>query len=197
MTDTATPTARVLHGRSVPAAGVWAVDASHSTVGFVARHMMVAKTRGSFGRYDVALVIGENPADSTLNVKIDANSLDTNDEGRDGHVKSADFLDVETYPELTFASTAVQPGKGDEHWDVTGDLTIHGVTRSVTIDVEFNGVAVDPWNHERAIFEAELEIDREDFGLGWNQPLAGGGVLIGKKVKIELNVETVRQTLDA
>ena len=196
MSDTAAPTiasTRVVDGRTVPAAGVWTVDPSHSRVAFVARHMMVAKVRGSFSGYSVDLTIGEDPTQSSLSVSIDAATLDTNDEARDGHVKSADFLDVETYPTITFVSTSVEPAKGDDHWAVKGDLTVHGVTKPVALEVELSGVAADPWGNDRAIYEAELEIDREDFGLTWNQPLAGGGVLVGKKVKIELEIESVRQ----
>ena len=196
MSDTAAPTiasTRVVDGRTVPAAGVWTVDPSHSRVAFVARHMMVAKVRGSFSGYSVDLTIGEDPTQSSLSVSIDAATLDTNDEARDGHVKSADFLDVETYPTITFVSTSVEPAKGDDNWAVKGDLTVHGVTKPVALEVELSGVAADPWGNDRAIYEAELEIDREDFGLTWNQPLAGGGVLVGKKVKIELDIESVRQ----
>jgi polyisoprenoid-binding protein YceI len=195
MTDIATPPAtHNVDGRTVPVAGVWNVDTTHSTVGFIARHMMVAKTRGLFSGYDVDLNIAARPEESTVSVSIDASTISTGDEGRDGHVKSADFLDVEQFPTITFVSTSVAPGGSLDEWSVTGDLTIHGVTKSVVLDVELNGVAVDPWGNDRAIFEASTEIDREDFGLSWNQPLAGGGVLVGKKVKIELAIETVRHT---
>jgi len=194
MTDTTTiPATRVVDGRTVPAAGTWTVDPSHSRVGFVARHMAVAKTRGHFSDYTVELTIAEDPTQSSLSVSIDAATFTTGDEGRDGHVKSADFLDVEQFPTITFTSSKVEPGKGDDRWTVQGDLTVHGVTKPVELDVELSGVAADPWGNDRAIYEASTEIDREDFGLTWNQPLAGGGVLVGKKVKIELEVESVRQ----
>jgi polyisoprenoid-binding protein YceI len=196
MTDTAVPTTpatRVVDGRTVPAAGTWSVDPSHSTVAFVARHMMVAKTRGSFTSYSVDLVVADDPTESKLSVSIDADSFVTGDDGRDAHVKGPDFLDVEQFPTITFTSTSVTPAKGDDDWTVTGDLTVHGVTRPVELAVELSGIAADPWGNDRAIFEAAAEIDREDFGLTWNQPLAGGGVLVGKKVRIELEIETVRQ----
>jgi len=195
MSDTVatTPATRVVDGRTVPAAGTWSVDPSHSSVGFVARHMAVAKVRGSFTSYTVDLHIAEDPTQSSLSVDIDATSFTTGDQGRDGHVKSGDFLDVETFPTITFASTSVAPGKDDDEWTVAGDLTIHGVTKPVELKVELSGVAADPWGNDRAIYEAATEIDREDFGLTWNQPLAGGGVLVGKKVKIELEIESVRQ----
>jgi polyisoprenoid-binding protein YceI len=200
MTDTTTPTVpatRVVDGRTVPAAGTWTVDPSHSRVSFIARHMMVAKVRGSFSSYTVDLTIGEDPTESSLSVSIDASTIDTDDEGRDGHVRSADFLDVEKFPSITFTSTSVAPGKGSDEWVITGDLTIHGVTKPVDLKVELSGVAADPWGNDRAIYEAETEIDREAFGLSWNQPLAGGGVLVGKKIKIELDIESVRQAAEA
>ncbi|MFN8036291.1 MAG: YceI family protein [Acidimicrobiia bacterium] len=190
MTQTQSSAAREIDGRSVPQAGSWAIDPSHSSVAFVARHLMVAKVRGVFSGYDADFTVGERPEDSTLNVTIQAASIGTRDEGRDGHLRSADFLDVERYPTLTFVSSAVRPD-GDE-WKVDGTLTIRGVGRPATLDVEFNGVATDPWGNERAFFTAGTEFDREDFGLTWNQPLANGGVLVGKKVKVEIEVEAVR-----
>jgi len=196
MTDTptiTTPATRVVEGRTVPAAGVWTVDPSHSSVAFIARHMMVAKVRGSFSSYTVDLTIAEDPTQSSLSVSIDAASLDTRDEGRDGHVKSADFFDVEQFPTIDFTSTSVAPGQGADAWVIAGDLTIHGVTKPVELAVELSGVAADPWGNDRAIYEASTEIDREDFGLTYNQALAGGGVLVGKKIKIELDIESVRQ----
>ena len=190
MTDTQTPSSRTVDGRPVPTAGTWAIDTVHSSVEFVVRHLAVAKTRGRFTDYAVDLTIAERPEDSTVSVTIQADSFSTGDEARDGHVKSPDFLDVESFPTLTFVSTQVAPVSQSD-WKVTGDLTIHGVTKSVVLDVEFAGVETDPWNNTKAGFSATAEIDREDFGLSWNQPLAGGGVLVGKKVKIELEIETL------
>ncbi|MDQ1533425.1 MAG: hypothetical protein QOF28_1186, partial [Actinomycetota bacterium] len=174
---------RVVEGRSVPAAGSWEVDKGHSSVEFVARHLMVTKVRGRFADYDAAVTIAERPEDSKVDVTIQAGTITTGDPGRDGHLTSADFLDVENFPTITFASTAVRP-TGESTWDVDGDLTIHGVTNPVTLAVEFGGVASDPWNNTKAFFSAATEFDREGFGLTWNQPLAGGGVLVGKKVKV-------------
>jgi polyisoprenoid-binding protein YceI len=192
MSDTQTPAPlRTVDGRPVPAAGTWALDATHSSVEFVVRHLAVAKTRGRFTDYTVDLDIADRPEDSTVSVTIQAASFNTGDEARDGHVKSPDFLDAETYPTLTFVSTSVTP-VSESDWKVTGDLTIHGVTKSVVLDVEFAGVETDPWNNTKAGFSATTEIDREDFGLTWNQPLAGGGVLVGKKVKIELEIEALK-----
>jgi polyisoprenoid-binding protein YceI len=189
MTDTTTLDAtRVVDDRTVPAAGRWAVDTHHSNVEFVARHLMVTKVRGRFADYDATIEIAEQPEDSRVDVTINAASISTGDEGRDGHLVSADFLDVEQYPTLTFHSTAVRP-TGESNWRVDGDLTLHGVTRPTVLDVEVGGVASDPWGNTKAFFSASTELDREDFGLTWNQPLAGGGVLVGKKVKIELEIQ--------
>jgi polyisoprenoid-binding protein YceI len=179
---------RSVDGRTVPAVGHWTVDEHHSTVEFVARHLMVTKVRGRFADYDATIDIAEQPADSRVDVTIRAASITTGDEGRDGHLVSADFLDVEQHPTLTFHSTGVRPS-GASNWRVDGDLTIHGVTRPTVLDVEFGGVASDPWGNTKAFFSASTEIDREDFGLTWNQPLAGGGVLVGKKVRIELEIQ--------
>ena len=200
MSDTTTPTlpaSREVEGRTVPAAGVWSIDPSHSSVGFMVKHLAVSKVRGHFETYSVDLTIGEDPAASSLSASIELASVTTRDEGRDGHLKSPDFFDVEAFPTMTYRSSAVRPGKGDDRWEVAGELTIHGVTKPVTLDVTFNGTTADPWGNDRAAFEAVAEIDREDFGLTWNQPLAAGGVLVGKKVKIQLEVEAVRQAQEA
>lgn len=180
---------REIDGRCVPAAGAWTVDTSHSRVGFVVRHLMVAKVRGRFADYDVNFEVGERPEDSTLSVTIQSGSITTGDEGRDAHLKSGDFLDVERHPTLTFVSTGVRPAKDSDKWTVDGNLTINGVTKPVQLEVEFGGAATDPWGNDKAFFNAETEFDRDDFGLTWNQPLANGGVLVGKKIKVEIEIE--------
>jgi polyisoprenoid-binding protein YceI len=179
---------RDVDGHSVPAAGSWSVDQAHSTVEFVARHLMVTKVRGRFSDYDASITIAERPEDSKVDVTINAASITTGDPGRDGHLISADFLDVANYPTITFASKVVRP-TGSSTWNVDGDLTVHGVTNPVTLTVEFGGVATDPWDNTKAFFTASTEFDRESFGLTWNQPLAGGGVLVGKKVRVELEIQ--------
>lgn len=190
MSETTTPI-REIDGRTVPAAGTWQVDTAHSSVEFVARHLVVTKVRGRFADWSAELVIGERPEDSRVDVTIRAASFTTGDEGRDGHVTSPDFLDVEQFPTLTFTTTSVSAGRGDR-WDVLGDLTIHGVTKPVTLEVEFGGAAQDPWGNTKAGFSASTEIDREDFGLTWNQTLETGGVLISKHIKIEIEVQAVQ-----
>jgi len=175
----------------LPAAGTWAIDTSHSTVEFVVRHMMVSKVRGRFADFGGAIQITDDPALSSVEVTMQAASIDSHDRARDDHLRSPDFLAVDEYPELTFRSTKVEGGGAE--WRVTGDLTIKGVTRPVVLDVEYNGVSKDPWGGERAGFSATTEIDREEFGLTWNVAIETGGVVVGKKVKIELEIEAVRQ----
>ena len=189
--STETVATRTVAGHTVPAVGDWAVDAAHSTVEFVARHLMVTKVRGRFADYEANIKIAEVPEDSSVNVTIQVGSVTTGDEARDGHLKGADFFDVETYPTMTFASTSVK-ATGDTSWKVDGDLTIRNVTKPVTLDVEFGGVAVDPWGNDKALFEASTEVDREDWGLTWNQPIAGGGVLVSKKIKLELEIQAAK-----
>ena len=188
---TVSPSTRVVDGHTVPAAGTWTVDRSHSTVEFVVRHLMVAKVRGRFAEYDAEIHIGERPEDSRVDVTINASSITTGEDARDAHLRSPDFLDVESYPTLVFATRAVHATSGDT-WAVDGDLTIHGVTKPVTLSVEFGGVATDPWDNEKAFFTASTEFDREDWGLTYNQPLTGGGVLVGKKIRVELEIEAAR-----
>ena len=190
-TQTTTTTTRTVDGHPVPAVGTWTVDAAHSTAEFVARHLMVTKVRGRFTGYDATVEIADTPEDSRVDVTIEVDSVSTGDEGRDGHLKSADFFDAETYPTMTFASTKVT-ATGETTWKVDGDLTVKGVTRPVTLAVEFDGVFTDPWGNDKATFEASTEIDRENWGLTWNQPLAGGGVLVSKKVRIELAIQAAK-----
>jgi polyisoprenoid-binding protein YceI len=158
-------------------------------VQFVARHMMISKVRGRFRQFTGDIRIAEVPSESSVEVLIDAASIDTGDPDRDAHLRSPDFLDVERFPAIVFRSTTVRP-VGDR-WDVAGDLTIRDVTRLVLMNVEFCGVAVDPWGNTRAGFLATTEIDREEFSITWNQALEAGGFLVGKGVKVELDVEAV------
>jgi polyisoprenoid-binding protein YceI len=153
---------------------------------------MISKVRGGFNGFSGAIQIADVPEESSVEVSIDAASISTNDEQRDGHLRSADFFDAERYPALSFRSTGVEAVKGD-HWKVTGDLTIRETTKPVVLDVTFDGAQTDPWGGARLGFSANTEIDREDWGLTWNQALETGGVLVGKKIKIELGVEATRQ----
>jgi polyisoprenoid-binding protein YceI len=173
---------RYVDGREVPPAGVWQIDPVHSEIEFEVRHMMIAKVRGRFNVFEGIVAIAEIPEDSYVEVLVDAASIDTGDEQRDGHLRSADFLDVEHYPTLRYRSAEVLPGT-DGGWAVNGDLTIKDVTRPLTLEVSFNGAATDPWGNLRTAFSANGEIDREEFGISWNQALEAGGFLVGKTVK--------------
>jgi polyisoprenoid-binding protein YceI len=183
---------RTLDGVELPTAGTYSLDPSHSHVGFTARHLVVAKVRGRFGAFSGSVVVADDPLASSVSVDIDVASIDTRDEGRDGHLKSADFFDVERFPTITFRSTGVRAA-GRGRFAVDGDLTVRGVTRSVVLDVVLEGVASDPWGGQRAVFSASTEIEREDFGLTWNQALETGGVLVGSKIKVEIEAEAVLQ----
>ncbi|MFZ4720614.1 MAG: YceI family protein [Ilumatobacteraceae bacterium] len=171
-------------------AGTWTVDASHSTVGFVARHLMVAKTRGTFSDFTGSITVGDNPFESKVEAVVQIASIDTKDEGRDGHLKSADFFDAEHFPTMTLVSTGIEPRGAD--FVLHADLTVKGVTKSVDFDLEFEGVVADPWGNTKAGFTAEAEINRKDFGLEWNVALETGGVLVGEKVKILLEIEALK-----
>jgi polyisoprenoid-binding protein YceI len=173
-------------------AGTWVIDKSHTTVGFTVRHMMVSKVRGTFRDFDAAITIAENPLESSLRATVQMASIDTGDDGRDQHLRTNDFFDVEHHPEMTFVSTSLT-GAGDEY-QVTGDLTIKGVTKSVTFDLEVGGVGKDPWGNTRAGFTLTGTINRKDFGVEWNAPLETGGVLVGDKVTIEIDAEATLQS---
>jgi polyisoprenoid-binding protein YceI len=182
---------RIVDGREVPPAGTWKIDPSHSEIQFFVRHMMISKVRGRFRDFEGTIEIGERPEDSRVEVVIEAASIDTRDRTRDEHLRSADFLDVERYPEVRFTSASVRLGEKDR-WEVTGDLKVRDVTRQVVLHVEFCGATVDPWGNLRAGFLADAEIDREDFDITWNQALEAGGFLVGKGVRIEIDVEAIR-----
>ncbi len=174
------------------ASGTWVIDPTHTNLGFSARHAMVAKVRGNFGEFSGSFTIdGDNLAASTAEVTIQVASIDTKTADRDTHLKSPDFLDVENFPTITFVSTAVTP-KGDDVV-ITGDLTIHGVTKSVEIEYEFVGISQDPWGQTKIGFEGSTKISRKDFGLTWNAALETGGVLIGDEIKLNLDVEATKQ----
>ena len=160
----------------IPLPGIYELDPSHSHIGFMVRHLMVAKVRGRFGSFRGTIVIADDPLRSSVDVEIDVASIDTRDPARDNHLRSPDFFDAEQFPSMRYRSTGVSDdGRG--RWRVDGELTIRDVTRKVDLEVEFDGVAVDPWEGVRIAFTASAQLDREDFGLTWNQPIASGGVL--------------------
>jgi len=168
-------------------AGTWTLDPSHSEVTFSVRHMMISKVRGTFGVKSATLIAPENPLEAKVEATVDVASIDTKDEGRDNHLRSADFFDVETYPTMEFRSTGVRIENGD--FLVDGDLTIKGITKPVTFDFDFGGFGTDPWGNYKAGATAKTVINREDFGLTWNAALETGGVLVGKDVTIELDLQ--------
>lgn len=179
-----------------PLTGTYAIDPTHSRIGFVARHAMVTKVRGSFNEFEGAGHFdAENPSASNLRLTIQAASIDTRNPDRDGHLTSNDFFDMETYPEITFASTAVEQLDAD-NYRVTGDLTIKGVTKPVTVDFEYTGTAVDPYQNQRIGFEGKTTVNRKDWGISWNTALETGGVLVSEKVTLEFDVSAIR-TVDA
>lgn len=186
-----TTAVRTIAGTTVPEVGTYEIDASHSVVEFVVRHLGLAKVRGRFNEFSGTVIVADDIAGSSVEVTINAATIDTRDAGRDEHLRGPDFLNVEQHPTLAFRSTAVRQQRSD--WLVDGDLTVAGQTRPVTLTVDFEGAAQDPWGGARIGFSAETKVNREDFGLTWNQALETGGWLVGKEVKIELGVEAIKQ----
>jgi polyisoprenoid-binding protein YceI len=192
MTSSTDAVTRDWDGLTIPAAGTYALDAAHKRVGFVARHMMVSKIRGVFNEAAATITIAEDPLQSSVVATIQAASIDTTQDDRDAHLRSPEFLEVEKYPTLEFRSTGVKSRRGNE-FVLTGELTIKDVTRPVDLEVEFEGVGRSPFGQDIFGFSASTEIDREEFGLTWNVALETGGVLVSKKIKIEIEGEAIRQ----
>ena len=170
--------------------GVWNIDPSHTSVDFVARHLVITKVRGTFGEVTGALNIADDKLSSTVEATIAMASVNTGDAGRDEHLRSADFFDTANYPNMTFTSTGLR-GDGAEYV-LTGDLTIKGVTRSVELDLEFEGVSPDPWGGTRVGFSITGEINRRDFGLDFDVKIDTGGALVSEKIKLELEIQAVK-----
>ena len=169
--------------------GTWDIDASHSTVGFSVRHMMVSKVRGYFRDFSGEIVTAEDPAQSSVHARVNMDSIDTRQEQRDAHIRSADFFDVGNHTEMTFRSTAVATDGAD--WTITGDLTIKGITKPVTLELELNGFGPDAYGGTRAGFSAKTEISRKAYGVDIDMPMDGGGVVVGDKITVELEIEAV------
>ena len=214
---------RSWNGLTIPQPGVYRLDDAHKRIGFLAQHMMISPVRGEFSRASATIVIGEDPLASTISASIQADSLDTNNADRDAHLISADFLDAAAHPTLEFRSTGVKWMGGDDsifYWAslrnnrlgrlgrhtpppatvrpssrlvVTGDLTVRGATRPVELQADFGGASRDPYGRDIFGFSATAEIDRESYGLLWNVVLESGGVLVGKKVRIEIAGEAIHQ----
>jgi polyisoprenoid-binding protein YceI len=172
--------------------GTWDIDPTHSTVGFSVRHMMVSKVRGYFREFSGEITTAEDPTQSTVTARINMDSIDTRQEQRDAHIRSADFFDVGNHTEMTFRSTAVSTDGAD--WTVAGDLTIKGITKPVTLELELNGFGPDAYGGTRAGFSAKTEISRKEYGVDIDMPMDGGGVVVGDKITVELEIEAVLRT---
>jgi polyisoprenoid-binding protein YceI len=181
---------RTWQGLEIPPAGTYDIDPAHTTVEVIARHMMIAKVRGRFEEFSGHVVVAEDPGRSSFEVDIRAGSIDTSEEQRDTHLRSPDFLDVETWPSILVEGSGPQH-VGDRDFTITADLTIRDVTRPVEIEFSLEGVAKDPWGGTRAIYSGAFSIDREEFGVTWNQALETGGVMVGKQLRAEIEVQTV------
>ncbi|MGC5306008.1 YceI family protein [Micromonospora zamorensis] len=192
MTSSIDAVTRDWDGLTIPAAGTYALDVAHKRVGFVARHMMVSKVRGEFNEATATITVAEDPLQSSVVATIQAASIDTTQADRDAHLRSPEFLDSEKFPTLEFRSTGVKSRRGNE-FVLTGELSIKDVTRPVELEVEFEGVGRSPFGQDIFGFSASTEIDREEFGLTWNVALETGGVLVSRKIKIEIEGEAVRQ----
>jgi polyisoprenoid-binding protein YceI len=174
----------------------WDIDVGHSAIHFWVRHLVISKVHGRFARWTGTIDLDQGDLTrSSVDVKIDAASIDTQVADRDAHLRSPDFLDVAKYPELSFRSRRIE--KAGDGYRVTGDLTLHGVTREVTLEAEFAGTAKDPWGNERTAFAAKTSLDRRDYGLTWNAALEAGGVLVGEKVEISIELEAVKKVAAA
>ena len=187
-----TSTTEVQKTIDFPPQGDWALDPDHTVAGFVGRYLMLTKVPGKFNGVSGMIHIANDPEESWMEVSLKTASITTDHDDRDKHLKSPDFLDVGNHPTIEFRSTGFE-GAG-EHWTVSGDLTIKGETRPITLDVEYHGVVSDPWGGQRIAFSAVTEINREDWGLTWNVALEAGGVLVGPKVRLEIETQGMLQT---
>jgi len=182
---------RIADGAELPAPGRWQIDPGHTELAFIGRHFMLTKVRGRFTGLSGVIEVAEAPGDSTLAVTIDMASVESGNDARDEHLRSSDFFDVTHHPTATFSARVA--GWQGTRGELAGELTIRGVTRPVTVQAEYLGYTADPWGGHRAVFTAAGTIDREDWGLTWNQALAGGGLLVSKEIRIEIELEAVLQ----
>lgn len=191
-TETTATTAAAVNPDLAALTGDYTIDPAHSTIGFVARHAMVTNVKGHFNEFAALLHLdGADPARSTATLDVTMDSIDTGSADRDGHLKGSDFFKTDEFPAMTFRSTAAQALGGDDY-RITGDLSILGVTKPLTIDLEFNGAATDPFGNERVGFEGKTEILRSDWGLTWNAALETGGVLVSDKIKLNFDISAIK-----
>jgi polyisoprenoid-binding protein YceI len=188
-TEPARAATRLIDGAELPAPGRWQIDPGHAEVAFIGRHFMLTRVRGRFAGVTGAIHVAEVPDESTAEVTIDMASVDSGSEARDEHLRSADFFDAEHHPTATFSGRAA--GWQGARGRLEGELTIRGVPRPVTLDAEYLGHVADPWGGQRAIFTAAGTVNREDWGLTWNLPLDGGGLVVSKEIRIEIDLEAV------
>jgi len=181
---------RTIAGVELPAPGTWTVDPGHAEIGFVGRHFGLTKVRGRFTGVEATVTVGDDISASTIDVSIDMASVNSGDQTRDDHLRSADLFDVEHHPTATFRSTRIEANGATG--TVAGDLTIKAITRPVTLDVDYLGHARDPWDNERTVFSASTRINREDWDLTWNMVLEAGGLLVSKEIRLEIEVELVK-----
>ena len=191
MTESVVST-RPFEGLQIPVAGTYALDAAHKRVGFVVRHLMVSKVRGQFAEATATITVGEDPLQSAVTASINTASIETGQVDRDNHLRSGDFFESEKYPTIEFRSTGIKSHSGAE-FVLDGELTIKGTTKPVELVVEFEGATPSPYGQGVFGFTAHTEIDREDWGLTWNMALESGGVMVSKKIKIEIEGEAIRQ----
>ncbi|MFD7549133.1 YceI family protein [Streptomyces sp. NPDC059578] len=190
--ESAAPTAVATAPHLAPLTGTYTLDPAHSTIGFVARHAMVTNVKGGFQDVSGTLDLdGHNPGNSTAALDIQMASIDTGNADRDGHLKSADFFRIDEFPTMTFRSTSTEH-LGGEDFRITGDLSLLGTTRPISIDLEFNGAATDPFGNERVGFEGRAELLRSEWGLTWNAALETGGVLVSDKVKLNFDISAIK-----
>lgn len=194
MSDTLTSATRTVDSLELPVPGTYDLDAAHSEIGFKVRHLGVSKVRGRFTDATSTIEVAEDPQRSRVETSIRTESVDTRDEQRDGHLRSDDFFGSDQHPTIEYRSTGVSSIDANGDFVVEGELTVKGVTKAVHLRAHFDGGLIDPWGNARFGFSAHAEIDREDFGLTWNQTLDAGGLLVGKKVTIEIEGEAVRRS---
>jgi polyisoprenoid-binding protein YceI len=185
---------RTLQGVEVPTPGDWIFDTAHTNLMFIARYAMLTKVRGHFNSFEGTIHVAERPEDSSVELTIDASSLTTDNDMRDDHLRSGDFLDLENHPTITFRSTKVEV-MSEDRLRVTGDLSVRGVTKEVVLDTEYAGTAKDGYGRTRVAFSARTEIDRDEFGVSWNMALEAGGVLVGNRIQVELEVQALPEAV--
>lgn len=184
---------REIDGVKLPQVGDWVIDPAHSSIEAVARHMVIAKVRGRFEEFSGTIHIDEDPTRSWAEASIRAASINTNAADRDGHLRSPDFLNADEFPELTFKSTRLSHER-DDRFEVVGDLTIRGETHPVILEVAFGGVVTDPFGQTKALFSASTKLDRETWGMSWNQALETGGMLVSKSLDVDIEVQAILQS---